>query len=150
MKTNGYQGLGAYDDPYHTLRLALAPDYAGLAPAQLDALVKRTFGAAVTAEDVEEVLDSIEEFARQVGHRMLNVVKMAAPVEMNAEPGAPHGAMLGSTGSTGQKGPIVAVVAGAVPGMIGPEGQHTQPLLGVPTAAHLLYILSRPEVFHAL
>jgi hypothetical protein len=152
MKTKGYHGLDACGDTYPTLRHALAPHYAELAPEQLDALFKRTFGVTVTAEDLEEIFDSIEKFASDVGQTVSNVAKKAPPAAMNALPGAAQVTMLGGAESTsaGQKGPVGRAVAGTIPGTIEPGGQHTQLLLGVPAAGHLLYILSQPEVFHAL
>jgi len=152
MKTNGYHGLDAYSDPYPTLRHALAPEYAELGAEKLEALFDRIFGKAVTAEDVEEIFDSIEKFASEVRQAVSNVATKAAPFAMNALSSAPQSAMFDSAGSAsaGQKGRVGQVLAGAMPGTIGPGGRRTQVLVGVPAAGRLLYILSRPEVLHAL
>jgi hypothetical protein len=160
MKINGCHGSEGYGDPYPTLRNALAPEYAELGAKKVDALFERTFGKAVTAEDVEEIFGSIEKFARDVGQTVSNVAKKAAPFAMNvlsATQGVLAGAALGPLGilgvarsaSAGQEGPAEQAVAGSVPSMLGPSGQLTHVLLGVPAAGYLLNILSRPEVLHA-
>src|SRR5262245_58914275 len=119
METNGYYDW--YGDPYPDVRAALAPEYAKLAPEEIDALFERTFGPAVAAEDVEDIFGSIGKFAGDVGHTVSNVAKKAAPVAMSVLPGVAQGAMAGAAlGPLGMLGG--AVLGGAGSALAGQKG----------------------------
>jgi hypothetical protein len=106
------------------LREALAPEHAALAPEQIDALFERTFGPAITAEDVEDIFGSIGKFASDVGHAVSHVAQRAAPVVKSALPGVAQGAMAGAAlGPVGMLGGAVLGGAGsALAGQKGPAG----------------------------
>src|SRR4029453_730230 len=112
------------DDPYPNVRGALAPEYAELAPEEIDALFERTFGPAVTAEDAEDIFGSVKTLASGGGHTVSHVAQKAAPVAMSAVPGAAQGAMAGAAlGPLGMVGGAVLGGAGsALAGQKGPAG----------------------------
>jgi len=124
VRTNDDYDWERCDDPYPILREALAPEHAALAPEQIDALFERTFGPAITAEDVEDIFGSIGKFASDVGHAVSHVAQRAAPFVKSALPGVAQGAMAGAAlGPVGMLGGAVLGGAGsALAGQKGPAG----------------------------
>jgi hypothetical protein len=160
-------------DPYIHVRRTMAPEYAGLPAAEIEALVERNFGSAVTAEDYENIFGAISQAAQGVGRALGGVAQQAVPVLQSALPGAVQGAAAGSslgpwgilggaalgglTSALQAQGPAGAPAPGPTP--VGPTGAPRGGAAAAPgafapptggPAAQLLALLSSPEFQLAL
>ena len=153
---------GEFVDPYPTLREALSPEYAELAPEQIESLVESMY-PDVSAEDLESFFSSLKKVGRSVGR----IAKRALPgVIQGATTGAalgPWGALAGGiaggalSAATRGRGRATGGRRVSRPGAPGARASGPVPgraalsqLAGSPAATQLLRTLGRPEVNQAL
>lgn len=125
LAPNGQQAHGIIsqhpNDPFPHLRESLAPEYAELAPEQIEDLIEQTFGPEISAEQFEEIFGAIGRAARDVGRAVGGVARdvgqfaqKAAPVVGGVLPGIAQGAMAGSAlGPFGMLGGAILGGAGS-------------------------------------
>lgn len=144
-------------EDYDGLRELLAPQYAALPAAALDAQLESILGE-MSPDDIEDFWQSVKSFGQQ-----------AMPVLQRALPGVLQGAVSGATTGATMGGPWGALVGGVAGGALGgaQSAQRRPATAGAraaqaspgpaaphgaasPAAAQLLQLINRPEVQQAL
>lgn len=114
------------------LRSSLAPQYAGLPPEQIEALVQSIYGPGTSAEDVEGLFDDIgrglQGAARGVGRFAQRAAPMIAQALPNVATGAASGAAFGPWGA------LIGAGAGLASGLLQQSSNRTA--RGVGQAIH--------------
>jgi hypothetical protein len=113
-----------YPTDYPRLRASLAPEYAEIDDAQLDALVAEIYGPGVSAEDIESLWRSIGRGVQNVARGVGRVVQRAAPTVARALPAVAQGALTGLTAG-GPVGALAGAVAGGAGGIMSQSRNRT-------------------------
>jgi len=132
---------------YPQISKILAPEYGEMPAEVVEKIIARNFGEDVSPEDLEF---SIGNFLKAVAPIAGALAPIAGTVIGTAVGGPLVGAALGQLGS--MAGRAIAPGKPAPPGAMPPTpaGQMMPAGGGSPSAAQLLQMLSRPEVFQAL